>query len=378
MKPKGIAALPIVVIILAVLALGVTGYFVYNTAKGNLTNTAVSCTTEAKICPDGTAVGRTGPDCEFAACPANTNKNANVNTNSNTNTNANSNVNASANATKDWKTYEDKKYNFSVKYPLSWSTKLVTTGYNNEGPYVVVFTPTNPPGPLPFISVRENWTIKQEVDRINALDAESTHVTSQEGKIISGISGTEIMYTTAIGSTPRSFIVVWGGTTVIFNVVPNQTDWETVIGTLVFPTTADPTAGWKTYTNSSVGYSVKYPASWVVNDCQQIPSFVIFDTKKVTCGSEALGIFDIVLDADGSTSSWKKSLSNTTESTITIDGITALRITGMVSEGMDFGKKDVVFVTKGSLTIQIQYNNKTDGADQQAFNSLLSTFTFTK
>jgi len=29
----------------------------------------VQCTTEAKICPDGTAVGRTGPQCEFAECP---------------------------------------------------------------------------------------------------------------------------------------------------------------------------------------------------------------------------------------------------------------------------------------------------------------------
>lgn len=27
------------------------------------------CTTEAKICPDGTGVGRTGPNCEFAPCP---------------------------------------------------------------------------------------------------------------------------------------------------------------------------------------------------------------------------------------------------------------------------------------------------------------------
>jgi hypothetical protein len=27
------------------------------------------CTAEAKICPDGTAVGRTGPNCEFAPCP---------------------------------------------------------------------------------------------------------------------------------------------------------------------------------------------------------------------------------------------------------------------------------------------------------------------
>lgn len=28
----------------------------------------VACTMDAKICPDGSAVGRTGPDCEFSAC----------------------------------------------------------------------------------------------------------------------------------------------------------------------------------------------------------------------------------------------------------------------------------------------------------------------
>jgi hypothetical protein len=27
------------------------------------------CTTEAKMCPDGSGVGRTGPNCEFAPCP---------------------------------------------------------------------------------------------------------------------------------------------------------------------------------------------------------------------------------------------------------------------------------------------------------------------
>lgn len=29
----------------------------------------VACTMEAKLCPDGSAVGRTGPNCEFASCP---------------------------------------------------------------------------------------------------------------------------------------------------------------------------------------------------------------------------------------------------------------------------------------------------------------------
>jgi len=31
----------------------------------------VACTMEAKMCPDGTYVGRTGPRCEFAPCPGN-------------------------------------------------------------------------------------------------------------------------------------------------------------------------------------------------------------------------------------------------------------------------------------------------------------------
>lgn len=33
------------------------------------TNIDVSCTQEAKICPDGSSVGRIGPNCNFAECP---------------------------------------------------------------------------------------------------------------------------------------------------------------------------------------------------------------------------------------------------------------------------------------------------------------------
>ena len=31
---------------------------------------AFECNGDAKICPDGSSVGRTGPQCEFAACPS--------------------------------------------------------------------------------------------------------------------------------------------------------------------------------------------------------------------------------------------------------------------------------------------------------------------
>jgi len=47
----------------------VAGWAIY---KFNFTsdNNPVACTQEAKICPDGSAVGRTGPNCEFAPCPS--------------------------------------------------------------------------------------------------------------------------------------------------------------------------------------------------------------------------------------------------------------------------------------------------------------------
>jgi putative hemolysin len=38
-------------------------------------NQVTACTMDAKICPDGTAVGRIAPNCEFAPCPDANNKN---------------------------------------------------------------------------------------------------------------------------------------------------------------------------------------------------------------------------------------------------------------------------------------------------------------
>jgi hypothetical protein len=37
--------------------------------KGSPTPSVKACTQEAKLCPDGSYVGRTGPNCEFAPCP---------------------------------------------------------------------------------------------------------------------------------------------------------------------------------------------------------------------------------------------------------------------------------------------------------------------
>lgn len=41
-----------------------------NSEQWTTNNNWKACTQEAKLCPDGSAVGRTGPNCEFAPCPS--------------------------------------------------------------------------------------------------------------------------------------------------------------------------------------------------------------------------------------------------------------------------------------------------------------------
>jgi hypothetical protein len=68
--------LPVIVLIITILALSI-GFFLGKNSNIILnvnslitpTNDAKSCTLETKICPDGSSVGRTGPNCEFTPCP---------------------------------------------------------------------------------------------------------------------------------------------------------------------------------------------------------------------------------------------------------------------------------------------------------------------
>lgn len=73
----------LIVVIALILVLG--GYYAYRigTAPSNGSQTQ-ACTMEARLCPDGSYVGRTGPNCEFAQCPSPT-----ININGSTSVNVN-------------------------------------------------------------------------------------------------------------------------------------------------------------------------------------------------------------------------------------------------------------------------------------------------
>jgi hypothetical protein len=77
----------------------------------------VACTMEAKICPDGSAVGRTGPNCEFAECPSTT-----------------------TNETAGWITYNNPEFQFkypenfggNVWRPLFWPATTTVVSINED------------------------------------------------------------------------------------------------------------------------------------------------------------------------------------------------------------------------------------------------------
>lgn len=59
--------------ILLIVVLGFSAFLYRNIMQRPLAPAApgqIACTLDAKVCPDGTGVGRSGPRCAFAACPA--------------------------------------------------------------------------------------------------------------------------------------------------------------------------------------------------------------------------------------------------------------------------------------------------------------------
>ncbi|MBP6860300.1 MAG: hypothetical protein KBC38_01915 [Candidatus Pacebacteria bacterium] len=55
--------------IVLILVIGFAGFFYRNTMERFDDPQVGACTLDAKICPDGTSLGRTGPECTFAQCP---------------------------------------------------------------------------------------------------------------------------------------------------------------------------------------------------------------------------------------------------------------------------------------------------------------------
>lgn len=106
--------------ILIVVIVGVAGYFVFvqkfdtQIATSPTPSDGVFCTQDAKLCPDGSYVGRTGPQCEFTPCPTSAVKDETIG----------------------WKTYTGTvgQIQYQVSYPEDWRVVEQTDGGVGFGP----------------------------------------------------------------------------------------------------------------------------------------------------------------------------------------------------------------------------------------------------
>ena len=97
-EPKLPTWMIVLITVLTIAVIGGAGYVVYQYYSISEPE-PIACTLEAKVCPDGSSVGRTGLNCEFAECPE------------------------VVEETVDWQTYKNKEYGFEVKYPNNWQIK---------------------------------------------------------------------------------------------------------------------------------------------------------------------------------------------------------------------------------------------------------------
>ncbi len=174
---KGFA--PILVVLL--IAVGIGGYFSYQQVNRNSSTPPLNqaaCTQEAKLCPDGSSVGRVGPNCEFAPCPT-------------------SKESTSSAETTNWKTYTNVKFGYSLKYPTSG--KITEGGvYSVDGVFVEHSNITS----LLLADVQLGISVTQNKDNLTLEDLKKAEFGSFDRKDINLDWSGQMIQTTALSGIP--------------------------------------------------------------------------------------------------------------------------------------------------------------------------------
>ena len=167
--------------------------------------TKTICTQEAQLCPDGSSVGRTGPNCEFAECPiirmtaqeCIINGGDVVNTLSEPDYPVDSYIGdvtdtkcpcvclkkqvisresstVSGSDTANWKTYRNEEYGFEVKYPERWTSYIE----KQQEPHPVIYIVFYPEGATHSsehtvsVAIYDDISLQKEFE----LDAQATEI----------------------------------------------------------------------------------------------------------------------------------------------------------------------------------------------------------
>jgi len=149
------------------------------------------------------------------------------------------------------------------------------------------------------------------------------------------------------------------------------------------PTTPKPSAepksdlmsDWKTYTNQTYGFKVKYPKDWQVKE-EPLPVYP--DTFTIALTFSGLSEQDKIffnVRPKGDEGMIREALSIASEEKITVGGIEGSRITG-VGHADDSPSETSVIVRKGDYLYYVWFLQPF--TEEIVFNQMLSSFRFTK
>lgn len=414
---KGIAVLPLIIIIVAVVAIAGGVWFGLRTAKMPASN--VNKNTNQVIANTNT----TNQNININAGNVNVVTNANANI-ANVNAATNANTNTATDETAGWKTLQSK-YGWGIKYPPTWDASGFNDNTAEEEPNPVIQGPTNcwdqgiSCGTVELgYDANSTQTAKQFLlNEFMTLSQEGRkpELLEQKERLLGGQEAYEIVIREPNpGGQPDPLLhkyIAVNHNDKIFELLFSEersnekvelpSDWrllstlEQILSTFQF--TEDITV-WKTYTNSAIGYSVKYPNDWslkVTNEpsdltAGQTARFITI-TNPVTKHSLHLGARKT---GDTQTDIWYRTGIGAGDfqagDTVIIGG-TQVQSTRLVyqSKAVEIFYSPVEHATRpvviGSYDISAYFSNMTDdgsdltsSADYQTANTILSTLTLAK
>lgn len=265
MNRKGFETVPIVIgiMMIIVIAFVVGGVVRYSGSHNNSSPAGVACTTEAKQCPDGSYVGRTGPNCAFATCPAAAASSTTQATAVSSTTTQIATTSVVENNTSTWQTLSDPSNLFTIQAPSNWDLQILESDTSTYA--AKVDTISFPNGAiLCWIAVLTptQWQAISNSGGNNYLAGSSSQyyfvmTQTQDVEDTTNVSATEIL---------ANMLSVFS----TFRITPAPTS------------SAIDTSDWKTYTNQTYGYQIKYPSNWYIDTTNSNSDFTARGESPVT------------------------------------------------------------------------------------------------
>ncbi|HNY36329.1 MAG TPA: hypothetical protein PLD14_03565 [Candidatus Pacearchaeota archaeon] len=347
---KGFAPIIITLIVLLLAGVGGTSYYLINKQLQKQT----VCTMDAKICPDGSSVGRTGPNCEFAACPE-----------------------VKIDETADWKTYNDEEYGFSFKYPAEYEV-IKDTSYNIK--YKIIGK--NGFEQILYIDSSDfssSSRLKELLEGRPKIWESSRMIT------VNGYNAVEIMEDN-YGKTIKEVYIGKDNLVVTFQFNLDSleskisSERQSILDSFRF-IEKDGMVNWKTYTDNQYGYEIKYPSLYDAIKSNTRVEEVIIGTKVVPAYSILIEFNqDEISPLEKLKSSMEESLRGLAPANLKIiwkdTMISGEKAIEMSYEGFAGGYTGVVHETaviKNNTAYIIKINY---GGSEEEYYKILSTFKF--